>query len=62
VCDSDVGEVVTRRFTLSAWSSGTGGAGVLGAVAYLGLTEWIGLSSKISLLAVSPLPVLIAVR
>lgn len=49
------------KFTLSAWSSGTGGAGVLGAVAYLGLTEWIGLSSKISLLAVSPLPVLIAV-
>jgi hypothetical protein len=51
-----------RRFTLSGWSSGTGGAGVLGAVSYLALTEWIGLSSKISLLIVSPLPILIAVR
>jgi hypothetical protein len=34
----------------------------LGAVAYLALTEWVGLSSKISLLIVSPLPLLIAIR
>jgi len=29
---------------VSAWSSGTGGAGLLGALLFLALTSWIGLS------------------
>jgi battenin len=45
--------------TLSAWSSGTGGAGIAGSVTYLALTVWIALSNRNSLLVVSPLPLLI---
>ncbi|KAF9584499.1 battenin CLN3 protein [Lunasporangiospora selenospora] len=33
-----------RRQMISAWSSGTGGAGLLGALLFLALTSWIGLS------------------
>ncbi|KAI9228518.1 MAG: batten's disease protein Cln3 [Piptocephalis tieghemiana] len=42
--------------TVSAWSSGTGGAGILGAVLYLALTTWIGLSIHWSLVIFSFLP------
>lgn len=33
-----------RLQMVSAWSSGTGGAGLLGALLFLVLTSWIGLS------------------
>jgi len=33
-----------RLQMVSAWSSGTGGAGLLGALLFLALTSWIGFS------------------
>jgi len=60
--ESDQSCSFSCRFTLSGWSSGTGGAGVLGSLAYLALTEWVGLSSKNALLVVSPLPIFISIR
>lgn len=44
-------------FSLAAWSSGTGGAGLVGAGAYVIATTSIGLSVRTSLLAFSFLPI-----
>jgi len=44
-------------FSLAAWGSGTGGAGLVGAGAYLVATTTIGLSVRTSLLAFSFLPI-----
>ena len=48
--------------TVSAWSSGTGGAGLFGSLLYLAMTSWIGLSPSFTLLvsSVFPFGVLIA--
>jgi battenin len=45
------------RNVISTWSSGTGGAGIAGAVSYAALTA-IGLSSKHTLLVMICVPVL----
>ncbi|KAF9092116.1 battenin CLN3 protein [Mortierella sp. AD031] len=42
-----------RLQMVSAWSSGTGGAGLLGALLFLALTSWIGLSIPRTLAVVS---------
>lgn len=44
-------------FSLAAWGSGTGGAGIIGAWAYVIATTSIGLSVRTSLLSFSFLPV-----
>ncbi|KAK3799217.1 hypothetical protein RRG08_054344 [Elysia crispata] len=49
-----------HRNVVSMWSSGTGGAGVLGAVAYAGLTS-VGLSARTSLIIMVSIPVLMMV-
>lgn len=46
---------------VSAWSSGTGGAGLLGALSYLGLTE-AGLSPQHTLLLMTIVPVIMQAR
>lgn len=46
------------HFSLAAWGSGTGGAGLIGAGAYVVATTWLGLSVRTSLLAFSFLPVI----
>lgn len=43
-------------FSLAAWGSGTGGAGLVGAGAYVAATTWIGWSVRSSLLGFSLLP------
>lgn len=43
--------------SLAAWSSGTGGAGLIGAGAYVVATSTLGLSSRQSLFAFAFLPV-----
>ena len=48
-------------FSLAAWASGTGAAGLVGAALYLATTTWIGLSERTSLLAFSFLPVVMVV-
>jgi hypothetical protein len=48
------------RNVISTWSSGTGGAGILGATSYAGLTA-LGLSAVNSLLLMLVVPVLMAV-
>ena len=45
-------------FSLAAWGSGTGGAGLIGAGLYVMLTTWVGLSVKASLLASAFLPLI----
>lgn len=45
-------------FSLAAWGSGTGGAGLIGAGAYAVATTSLGLSVKHSLLASSLLPII----
>lgn len=42
-----------RLEMVSAWSSGTGGAGLLGALLFLALTSWLGLSVPQTLAVVS---------
>lgn len=44
-------------FSLASWGSGTGGAGLIGAGAYVLATTTIGLSVRTSLLAFSFLPI-----
>lgn len=48
-------------FALASWGSGTGGAGLVGAGAYVLFTTGIGLSVRTSLLAFSFLPVIMLV-
>ncbi|XP_053327183.1 battenin [Spea bombifrons] len=62
---SGLGEVTFLSLTaffqsdvVSYWSSGTGGAGILGSLSYLGLTE-VGLSPRNSLLVMLVIPVLL---
>ncbi|KAK3828090.1 MAG: CLN3 protein-domain-containing protein [Benniella sp.] len=50
-----------RLQMVSAWSSGTGGAGLLGALLFLALTSWIGLSIPTTLGIVALFPVLMLV-
>ncbi|KAG0333441.1 battenin CLN3 protein [Podila horticola] len=45
-----------RLQMVSAWSSGTGGAGLLGSLLFLALTSWIGLSIPATLGVVSMFP------
>jgi battenin len=45
-------------FSLAAWGSGTGGAGLVGAGLYVMLTSWIRLSVRSSLLASAFLPLI----
>ena len=49
------------RQTISTWSSGTGAAGVFGAISYSGLTQ-LGLSSKNTLFLMLIVPVAQASR
>lgn len=49
-----------HRNTVSAWSSGTGGAGVFGSLMYLAMTAWAGLSPKVTLITGSFFPLGIA--
>lgn len=49
------------HFSLAAWGSGTGGAGLVGAGAYVVATTWMGLSVKTSLFAFSFLPIFMLV-
>jgi battenin len=44
------------RWSLAAWGSGTGAAGLVGAGAYVVATTWIGWSVRTSLLAFATLP------
>jgi battenin len=46
------------HFSLAAWGSGTGGAGLIGAGAYVAATTWLGLSVRTSLLTFSFLPLI----
>jgi hypothetical protein len=48
-----------HRNTISAWSSGTGAAGIVGSFSYLLLRSWINLTEFQTLLIVTPLPLLI---
>jgi battenin len=48
------------HFSLAAWGSGTGGAGLIGAGAYVVATTWIGLTVRTSLIAFSFLPLIMA--
>nr|XP_034992100.1 battenin isoform X1 [Zootoca vivipara]XP_034992101.1 battenin isoform X1 [Zootoca vivipara] len=64
---SGLGEITFLALTsffdsavVSAWSSGTGGAGLLGALSYLGLTE-SGLSPQHTLLLMTIVPVIVQV-
>jgi len=41
---------------IKRWSSGTGGAGVVGALTYLALTTWFRLEAKTTFLIMSPFP------
>jgi len=45
-------------FSLAAWGSGTGGAGLIGAGLYVLMTTWIGFTVKDSLLASAFLPLI----
>ncbi|TLD36501.1 Ribosome-interacting GTPase 1 [Venturia nashicola] len=49
------------HFALASWGSGTGGAGLVGAGAYVLFTSTIGLSVRTSLLAFAFLPVIMVV-
>jgi len=49
------------HFSLAAWGSGTGGAGLVGAGAYVVATTWLKLSVRTSLLAFSFLPLIMLV-
>jgi len=49
------------HFSLAAWGSGTGGAGLVGAGLYVMLTTWIGFSVKSSLLASAFLPAIMLI-
>ena len=52
---------VPLRAVISWWSSGTGGAGLLGALSYLGLTQ-AGLSPQHTLLSMLGIPALLLAR
>ncbi|KAI9591592.1 batten's disease protein Cln3, partial [Syncephalis fuscata] len=47
--------------SVSAFASGTGAAGVLGAVSFLAMTSWFGWSMRASLMILSSLPLSMAV-
>jgi len=49
------------HFSLAAWGSGTGGAGLVGAGLYVMLTTWIGFSVTNSLLASAFLPAIMLI-
>ncbi|KAF3942474.1 Battenin [Dactylella cylindrospora] len=49
------------QFALAMWSSGTGGAGIVGGTLYLALSTWFGLSTQTSLMVTSFLPILMLV-
>ncbi|CCC07611.1 unnamed protein product [Sordaria macrospora k-hell] len=49
------------HMSLAAWGSGTGGAGLIGSLLYVMLTDWIGFSVKTSLLASAFLPIIMLV-
>ncbi|CAF3045411.1 unnamed protein product [Rotaria sp. Silwood2] len=46
------------KYTVSAWSSGTGAAGLLGALSYAGLTSLLKLSPKTAILILLFIPVI----
>ncbi|KAL9647539.1 hypothetical protein ABK040_006895 [Willaertia magna] len=47
-----------HKNTVSAWSSGTGGAGIAGSLSYLALKGWFNLTPKVALSIISPLPLI----
>ncbi|CAF1244818.1 unnamed protein product [Rotaria sp. Silwood1] len=47
-----------EKYTVSAWSSGTGAAGLLGALSYAGLTSLLKLSPRTAILILLFIPVL----
>lgn len=49
------------HFSLAAWGSGSGGAGLLGSGLYLATTTWFRLSERTSLLAFSFLPLIMVI-
>jgi battenin len=48
-----------HKNTISAWSSGTGGAGIVGSLSYLILKGWIGLTPRWVLIICTPLNLLL---
>ncbi|CAF4742435.1 unnamed protein product, partial [Rotaria sp. Silwood1] len=51
-----------EKYTVSAWSSGTGAAGLLGALSYAGLTSLLKLSPRTAILILLFIPVLQVIR
>ena len=51
---------ITIRYAVASWSSGTGGAGLVGSFAYAGMTEG-GLSPEVALLTSISVPILMAI-
>lgn len=51
-----------EKRTVSAWSSGTGAAGLLGALSYAGLTGPLKLSPRTAILILLFIPVLQVIR
>ncbi|XP_050531536.1 battenin [Daktulosphaira vitifoliae] len=49
------------RSTITAWSSGTGGAGILGSLTYVTLTSFFGLSPTITMYLMLIVPIVMAV-
>lgn len=50
------------KYTVSAWSSGTGAAGLLGALSYAGLTGPLKVKPKTAILILLFIPVLQVIR
>jgi battenin len=53
--------LITFRNVVSAWSSGTGGAGIFGALFYLAFTTWFHLTPFVTLLVCMGFPVIMLV-
>jgi battenin len=49
-----------HSFALAAWSSGTGGAGILGGLLYVACTTWLRISPRWTLLMAGLLPLIMA--
>lgn len=45
-----------HKDVISAWSSGTGGAGIFGALSYLALTAWFGITDFMTLMVITVAP------
>ncbi|KAJ4454888.1 putative Protein btn-1 [Paratrimastix pyriformis] len=50
-----------HKSTVTAWSSGTGGAGVVGSLSYLAFKSWFRLSQQVTLMAIGWVPLIIVI-